>query len=87
VNETAEQALSGESQSTGAWPAIANTARPVQDHCMCSIPIMRPRPPSADRLAPYLKSIDASRLYSNFGPLAVSLEDRLAEHYGFAKGE
>jgi dTDP-4-amino-4,6-dideoxygalactose transaminase len=53
---------------------------------MFSIPIMRPRLPSADRLAPYLKSIDASRLYSNFGPLAISLEDRLAEHYGLNQG-
>jgi len=33
-----------------------------------------------------LKSIDASRLYSNFGPLVVSLEDRLAEHYGLNQG-
>ena len=47
---------------------------------------MRPRLPSADRLAPYLKSIDASRVYSNFGPLALSLEDRLAEHYGLNQG-
>jgi len=53
---------------------------------MYSIPIMRPMLPSADRLAPYLKSIDASRLYSNFGPLAVSLEGRLAERYGLNQG-
>jgi len=50
------------------------------------IRIMRPKLPSVDRLVPYLKSIDASRLYSNFGPLAVSLEDRLAEHYGLNSG-
>ena len=53
---------------------------------MYSIPIMRPRLPTADRLAPYLKSIDASRVYSNFGPLSVSLEDRLAERYGLNQG-
>jgi len=53
---------------------------------MHSIPIMRPRLPCVDRLAPYLKSIDASRLYSNFGPLGVSFEDRLAEHYGLNQG-
>ena len=47
---------------------------------------MRPKLPSADRLAPYLKSIDASRIYSNFGPLALSLEDRLSEHYGLGQG-
>jgi dTDP-4-amino-4,6-dideoxygalactose transaminase len=50
------------------------------------IPIMRPKLPSADRLAPYLNSIDASRVYSNFGKLALSLEYRLAEHYGLNQG-
>jgi dTDP-4-amino-4,6-dideoxygalactose transaminase len=53
---------------------------------MSLIPIMRPKLPSADRLAPYLKTIDASRLYSNFGPLVLSLEDRLADHYGLNQG-
>jgi dTDP-4-amino-4,6-dideoxygalactose transaminase len=47
---------------------------------------MRPKLPSADRLAPYLKAIDASRIYSNFGPLTLTLEDRLAEHYGLNQG-
>jgi dTDP-4-amino-4,6-dideoxygalactose transaminase len=53
---------------------------------MYSIPIMRPKLPPADRLLPYLKSIDGSRVYSNFGALAVALEDRLAEHYGLDHG-
>ena len=53
---------------------------------MLSIPIMRPKLPSADRLAPYLKSIDASRVYSNFGPLALGFEERLADHYGLKDG-
>ena len=47
---------------------------------------MRPKLPSAARLAPYLKSIDASGLYSNFGPMVVSLEDRLAGRYGLHQG-
>jgi dTDP-4-amino-4,6-dideoxygalactose transaminase len=50
------------------------------------IPILRPKLPSADRLAPYFRSIDATRTYSNFGPLTLSLEDRLAEHYGLNQG-
>jgi dTDP-4-amino-4,6-dideoxygalactose transaminase len=53
---------------------------------MSFLRIMRPKLPSADRLTPYLKSIDACRTYSNFGPLALSLEDRLSEHYGQAQG-
>ena len=47
---------------------------------------MRPKLPSVEQLMPYLKSIDASQLYSNFGPLAVSFEDRLAERYGLSSG-
>jgi dTDP-4-amino-4,6-dideoxygalactose transaminase len=66
--------------------AIANAAPSVLDYCMYSIPIMRPKLPSADQLAPYLKSMDGSRVYSNFGPLAVALEDRFAEHYGLNEG-
>jgi dTDP-4-amino-4,6-dideoxygalactose transaminase len=53
---------------------------------MSFLPIMRPKLPSVDRLTPYLKSIDASRVYSNFGPLVLSLEDRLAAHYGLIHG-
>lgn len=53
---------------------------------MRSIPIMRPKLPTAERLAPYLKSMDASRLYSNFGPLSLSFEDRLAAHYQLGPG-
>ena len=53
---------------------------------MSFVHIMKPKLPSADRLAPYLRSIDASRVYSNFGPLVLSLEDRLAERYGLVPG-
>src|SRR3954454_6333087 len=53
---------------------------------MSFLPIMRPILPPAPALARYLNSIDASRIYSNFGPLAVSLEDRLANHYGLNEG-
>ena len=46
------------------------------------IPIMRPKLPTAQSLLPYLDRIDHSRIYSNFGPLSVQLEDRLAAHFG-----
>lgn len=45
------------------------------------IPIMRPKLPPAERLAPYLQQIDSSRIYSNFGPLTCALEGRLADHF------
>ena len=49
---------------------------------MPTIPIMRPRLPCANRLLPYLKQIDAARVYTNFGPLARRFDERLAEHFG-----
>jgi dTDP-4-amino-4,6-dideoxygalactose transaminase len=53
---------------------------------MATIPIMRPLLPSTERLAPYLRRIDEKRIYSNYGPLAVSLEQRLAAHFALADG-
>jgi dTDP-4-amino-4,6-dideoxygalactose transaminase len=47
-----------------------------------TIPTMRPKLPSSERLTPYLRSIDSSRIYSNFGPLVRTFEDRLAARYG-----
>jgi dTDP-4-amino-4,6-dideoxygalactose transaminase len=42
------------------------------------LPVLRPRLPTADRLLPYLRSIDESRIYSNHGPLVSQLQQRLA---------
>jgi dTDP-4-amino-4,6-dideoxygalactose transaminase len=53
---------------------------------MASIPVMRPRLPAARALAPYLEKIDSRRIYSNFGPLARALEDRLSTRYGLPEG-
>jgi dTDP-4-amino-4,6-dideoxygalactose transaminase len=50
---------------------------------MSKISILRPKLPIASRVAPYLATIDSSRIYSNFGPLVLSLEERLAAHFGF----
>lgn len=43
---------------------------------------MQPLLPDTDALAPYLRRIDAARVYSNFGPLSVELAERLAEYFG-----
>jgi len=45
------------------------------------IPVMKPLLPSADEILPYLQRIDASRLYSNFGPLNTELVSRLADYF------
>lgn len=46
------------------------------------IPVLRPRLPSADALLPYLGRMDKARIYSNFGPLVIELERRLASRLG-----
>lgn len=48
------------------------------------IPVFRPRLPSADRLLPYLREIDAGRWYSNHGPLLDRFERALAERFAVA---
>jgi dTDP-4-amino-4,6-dideoxygalactose transaminase len=49
------------------------------------VPVMRPQLPTADELLPYLRRIDEARWYTNFGPLLLELEDRLAAHFGLAR--
>src|SRR5215813_542756 len=46
-----------------------------------AVPVMRPKLPVAERIAPYMRQIDGSRIYSNFGPLVRSLESRLATYF------
>jgi dTDP-4-amino-4,6-dideoxygalactose transaminase len=48
--------------------------------------VFRPTLPDAGRLLPYLRRIDDSRIYTNWGPLAVELERRLAAHFGVNDG-
>ncbi|HYW54067.1 MAG TPA: DegT/DnrJ/EryC1/StrS family aminotransferase [Dongiaceae bacterium] len=45
-----------------------------------SVPVCKPQLPSADRLLPYLRDIDAARWYSNDGQLVRRFERRLSEH-------
>ena len=51
-----------------------------------TIPVCRPQLPTTGRLLPYLQRIDASRIYSNYGPLALELEDRLSQHFSLPPG-
>lgn len=46
-------------------------------------PVNRPLLPTAERIATYLKRVDASRWYTNRGPLVVELEQRLCARAGF----
>lgn len=44
------------------------------------VPVARPLLPRAEALLPYLRRIDAARIYANWGPLTAELEARLAAH-------
>jgi dTDP-4-amino-4,6-dideoxygalactose transaminase len=45
------------------------------------IPVLRPQLPKAQALLPYLERIDASRIYSNWGPLVSEFSQRLAQRF------
>lgn len=49
-----------------------------------TIPVARPLLPGRAALTPYLDEIDAARWYTNFGPLCLRFEARLAERFGLA---
>ena len=54
---------------------------------MRDIKVARPLLPPAERLLPYLRQVDSNRWYSNWGPLVMELERRLAVHFGTAPEE
>lgn len=50
------------------------------------IPVLRPRLPATERLVPYLRRIDARRIYTNWGPLSAELERRLERRLELSEG-
>src|ERR1035441_5082732 len=48
---------------------------------MSDIKVFVPTLPTAERLLPYLKAIDAQHWYTNYGPLLARFEVLLAEHF------
>jgi dTDP-4-amino-4,6-dideoxygalactose transaminase len=58
----------------------------VTETTAATIPAMRPRLPTAERLLPYLRRIDLSRTYTNWGPLERELASRLCEHFQLGPG-
>ena len=49
---------------------------------MQPIPVARPYMPVAEQVMPYLKKIDETSIYSNFGPLVTEFEARIASLFG-----
>ena len=50
------------------------------------IPVLRPRLPTTDALLPWLRRIDQTRVYSNFGPLSEDLSNRICDQLGIDHG-
>src|SRR3954452_7425648 len=50
------------------------------------IPVLRPRLPSAEQVLPYLRRVDATRIYTSWGPLALELEERLRRYLSLPDG-
>jgi len=50
------------------------------------IPVARPRLAPLEAALPYLRRIDAARIYSNFGPLNALFEQRLCAQFGLDEG-
>jgi dTDP-4-amino-4,6-dideoxygalactose transaminase len=53
----------------------------AEPRALATVPVARPRLPSAEAVFPYLQRIDAARWYSNFGPLLTEFEARLAARF------
>lgn len=73
------------SRALDEWPPDPEriTATPAhRTHSPKKIPVARPRLPRLAALAPYIERIDRARWYSNYGPLTVEFEARLAERFG-----
>lgn len=49
--------------------------------CCLPIPVLKPSLPTAQELLPYLKKIDNSRQYTNFGPLVKMFEERICSFH------
>src|SRR5262245_15918499 len=65
----------------GREPPGATAAETPETSEDAEIPVLRPLLPNARALLPYLERIDRSRTYTNWGPLTVELESRLARRW------
>lgn len=61
------------------FTAYARKERPTVAAATQRVPVMRPLLPSTKQLLRYLPRIDKTRVYSNHGPLAQELQQRLGE--------
>ncbi len=67
-----------------AWRGEAPKAQPMdaRPDADRTVPVLRPQLARAESLLPYLRRMDASRVYSNFGPLVREFEARIGAQLG-----
>jgi dTDP-4-amino-4,6-dideoxygalactose transaminase len=70
----------------GAIVASQKDPVPRPETPRAPIPVLKPLLPPARALLPYLERIDASRTYSNWGPLLKELSERLTHKLGAPDG-
>ena len=64
----------------------ATTGKPTEAEVQTSIPVLIPSLPTTDALVPYLRRIDASNWYSNYGPLWREFRHALEARLTFQTG-
>ena len=72
----------GTGRTTQGSGLVLRSGPRVQWRHLAPIPALRPLLPSAERILPYLRRLDETRTYSNWGPLTGELERRLAVQCG-----
>ena len=59
---------------------------PDTSHLVTRVPVLRAELPPTDALLPYLRSLEDSRIYTNHGPMALRLEQRLSAYFDHPEG-
>ncbi len=85
LEPTAENPVLGSQLRPVPGADAESLCRAVPGPVVSYLPFLRPLLVETDEIIPYLRRIDATRLYSNFGPLTLELEQRiLSEYFGCA---
>jgi dTDP-4-amino-4,6-dideoxygalactose transaminase len=79
-------AVPGFKEEHRPYPHLAGKPTALEEDSPATIPVCRPKLPTFDQLEPYLRRIDANRLYTNYGPLVLELEGRLSCHFNVPRG-
>jgi dTDP-4-amino-4,6-dideoxygalactose transaminase len=71
--------MTSHSSSAGGSRVVGQIEMTAQNSVR--FPVLRPLLPTAEKLLPYLRQIDAGRWYTNYGPLLREFEAQVARHF------